>query len=203
VKADHFPLSVTKTGGKLHSWGGGPLLLISLLQPLHTVHATYLNPCKRYFAPRQRCKCILSETATTRGSKFVLQFQLTFIDVLNSVLTMISSLSDWLQPEYYMEQIDAFSKRVKTESLIDDLRSKGTDNAHLIIYGALIVTATLYLVGRHIRKRIPSAAFAIRTRSPDPEKPIDVTTFTANRMKPTERPPGSKSGRPLHSSSPY
>jgi hypothetical protein len=33
----------------------------------------------------------------------------------------------------------------------------------------------------------------MRSRSPDPEKPTDITTYAAKRMKPTERPPGSKS----------
>jgi hypothetical protein len=116
----------------------------------------------------------------------------------------MSTLSDWLQPDHYIEQIKMLSRRMKTESMVDALRPKHVDNPHLIIYGALIVTAALYLIGRHIHKNVSNASLLLRPRSPDPEKkPIDVTTFAAKRMNPTERPPGSKSSPPPHSSSPY
>jgi hypothetical protein len=110
----------------------------------------------------------------------------------------MSTLSNWLQPDHYIEQMNVLSRKMKDENVIDALRlGIHVDNPHLIIYGALIVTAALYLAGRQIRKRIPDAPFSLRPQTPDPEKkPVDVTTFAANRMKPTERPPGSKSSPP-------
>jgi hypothetical protein len=113
----------------------------------------------------------------------------------------MSIISDWLQPDHYSEQINVFSRKMKTESMIDALRQEGVDNPHLIVYGALIVTAALYLVGRHIRKNVSNASLSLRPRSPDPEK--KPTTFAAKRMNPTERPPGSKSSPPPHLHSPY
>ena len=113
----------------------------------------------------------------------------------------MSTLSNWLQPDYYIEHINVLSRRMKIESVINTLRLNHVDNPHLIIYGALIVTAALYLAGRHIRK---NASLSIRPRTPDPEKkPVDVSTFAAKRMNPTERPPGSKSNPPPHSRSTY
>ena len=116
----------------------------------------------------------------------------------------MSTLSNWLQPDHYIEQVNVLSRKMKNENVIDVLRSKHVDNPHLIIYGALIIMAVLYLAGRQIRKRIPDAPFSLRPRTPDPEKkPVDVTMFAANRMKPTERPPGSKSSSPSYSYPPY
>ena len=105
----------------------------------------------------------------------------------------MSTLSRWLQPEFYREQINTLKNRMETERMFKALDFKHFNNHHLMIYGALTVTAALYLVGRQIRKKPPSAALIFRSRSPDPEKPVDVTTFATKRMKPTERPPGSKS----------
>ena len=71
----------------------------------------------------------------------------------------MSTLSNWLQPDYYIEHINVLSRRMKIESVINTLRLNHVDNPHLIIYGALIVTAALYLAGRHIRK---NASLSIR-----------------------------------------
>ena len=134
-------------------------------------------------------------------SSLLLQLPFAFIDISNSASIAMSTLSNWLQPDYYIEHINVLSRIMKTESVINTLRLTHVDNPHLIIYGALIVTAALYLAGRHIRK---NASLSIRPRTPDPEKkPVDVSTFAAKRMNPTQRPPGSKSNPPPHSRSPY
>ena len=116
----------------------------------------------------------------------------------------MSTLSNWLQPNHYIEQVSVLSRRMKDGNTIDVLHSKHVDTPRFIIYGALIVTAILYLAGRHIRKSNPNAPFSLRPRTPDPEKkPVDVTTFAAKRINPTERPPGSKSSPPTYSHPPY
>jgi hypothetical protein len=92
-----------------------------------------------------------------------------------------------------MDRVEDFSKRIGTDKIIDAIGIDHVDNAHLIVYGAVILGATLYVVGRQIRKSGAKASLLMRSRSPDPEKPTDITTYAAKRMKPTERPPGSKS----------
>ena len=165
---------------------------------------TYLKPCKRCFASGRRCNCIISGHATATCPYLLLQLSLPFIDIPRPVPNAMLALSTWLQPEHYVEQVNVFSRRIKNEAMIDTLRLKHMDSPHLIIYGALIVTAVLYLVGRQIRKINPNAPFSLRPRTPDPEeKAVDVTTFAAKRMNPTERPPGSKSSLPSHRSSSY
>lgn len=91
-----------------------------------------------------------------------------------------------------MDMIEDFGKRMGTDKIINAIGTHRVDSAHVIVYGAVILAATLYLVGRQIRKDGPKASLSLRPRSPDPEKPTDVTTYAAKRMKPTERPPGSK-----------
>jgi hypothetical protein len=116
----------------------------------------------------------------------------------------MSSLLNWFQPDRYIEQINALSRRMNNQTMIDALHLEHLENPHLIIYGALLVTAVLYLAGRHIRKSTTNAPFSLRPRTPDPEKKaVDVTTFAAKRMNPTERPPGSKCSPPSHRSSSY
>jgi hypothetical protein len=91
-----------------------------------------------------------------------------------------------------METVEDFGKRIGADKIINVFGIEHVDSAHVIVYGAVILTATLYLVGRQIRKSGAKASLSIRSRSPDPEKPTDITTYAANRMKPTERLPGSK-----------
>lgn len=95
-----------------------------------------------------------------------------------------------------MDSIEDFGKRIGTDRVVNAMDIQHVDSAHVLLYGAVIVAATLYLVGRQIRKNALKATLSIRSRSPDPEKPTDVTTYAAKRMKPTERPPGSKSNPP-------
>jgi hypothetical protein len=92
-----------------------------------------------------------------------------------------------------MHRIEDFSKRIGTDKTIDAIGIEHVDSAHLIVYGAVLLAATLYVVGRQIRKSGAKASLLTRSRSPDPEKPTDITTYAAKRMKPTERPLGSKS----------
>lgn len=89
--------------------------------------------------------------------------------------------------------VEDFVKQIGADKVINTIGAHRVDSAHVVVYGAVILAATLYLVARQIRKTGPKASLSLRPRSPDPEKPTDVTTYAANRMKPTERPPGSKS----------
>jgi hypothetical protein len=99
-----------------------------------------------------------------------------------------------------MDLIEDFGKKIGTDKLVKTMGIQHIDNAHVILYGAVILAATLYVVGRQIRRNVPKATLSSRSRSPDPEKPTDVTTYAMKRMKPTERPPGSKSTPPFHHS---
>jgi hypothetical protein len=92
-----------------------------------------------------------------------------------------------------MDSIDDFGKKIGTDRVVNAMGIQHVDSAHVLLYGAVILVATLYLIGRQIRKNAPKATLSTRPRSPDPEKPTDVTTYAAKHMKPTERPPGSKS----------
>ena len=107
-------------------------------------------------------------------------------------MTIMEATTTWVQRNCNMNTIEDFGRRIGTDKIIDAMGIQHIDSAHIIIYGAVILAATLYLVGRQIRKSVPKATLSSRPRSPDPEKPTDVTTY-AKRMKPTERPPGSKS----------
>lgn len=55
----------------------------------------------------------------------------------------------------------------------------------------VLFIATCVLLVRYTGARQKQAWKGGRPRSPDPEKPTDLTTFAEKRMKPTERPPGS------------
>ena len=91
-----------------------------------------------------------------------------------------------------MDTVEEFSKRIGADKIVVAMGIQHVDSAHVIIYGTVILAVTLYLAGRQIRKSVPKATLSSRSRSPDPEKPTDVTTYAAKRMKPTERPPGSE-----------
>lgn len=58
---------------------------------------------------------------------------------------------------------------------------------------ALLALAAVTLLVKYFREteRRPGAWLRSRSRSLDPEKPTDVTTFAEKRMKPTDRAPGS------------
>jgi hypothetical protein len=98
----------------------------------------------------------------------------------------------WIQRHCNMDSIEDFGRKIGTDRVANAMSIQHVDSAHVLLYGAVILTATLYLIGRQIRKNAPKATLSSRPRSPDPEKPTDVTTYAAKRMKPTERPPGSK-----------
>lgn len=90
-----------------------------------------------------------------------------------------------------MDRLDDVWKKTNINNLTESISIQHMDVTHLLMYGAFILAATLYLVGRHM-KNVSKATLSLRPRSPDPEKPTDVTTYATKRMKPTERPPGSK-----------
>ena len=96
-----------------------------------------------------------------------------------------------------MDSIEGFGKRVGTDKVVNAMGIQQVDSNHVILYGAVILAATVYLIGRQIRKNASKATLSSRSRSPDPEKPADVATYVSKRMKPAERPPGSKSRTPI------
>jgi hypothetical protein len=101
-----------------------------------------------------------------------------------------------------MDSIEGFGKKIGTDRVVKAMGFQHVDSGHVVLYGAVILAATLYLIGRQIRKNAQRATLLFRSRSPDPEKPTDLTTYAAKRMKPTERPPGSKSTPPMSHHSP-
>lgn len=103
----------------------------------------------------------------------------------------MESVSTWVQRNCRMDTAEALGKKLGTDKLIKAMGTENIDSAHLVIYGAIVSIGILYLVGRQLRKTVPKAPFASRPRSPDPEKPTDLTNYAVNRMKPNERPPGS------------
>lgn len=105
----------------------------------------------------------------------------------------MEATSTWIQRNCQMDTIEAFGKRMGVNKLVDAIGIEHIDSAHLLLYSAVILTATIFLIGRQIRKNGPKATLLLRSRSADPEKPTDLNTYTAKRMKPTERPPGSES----------
>jgi hypothetical protein len=104
----------------------------------------------------------------------------------------MEAISTWIQRNFHMDRVEDFSKRIGTDKIIDAIGIDHVESLHLIVYGVVVLAATLYIVGRQIRKSGAKASLSTRSRSPDPEKPTDITTYAAKRMKPTERPPGSK-----------
>ena len=62
-------------------------------------------------------------------------------------------------------------------------------------YWLLLVLLVLIFVGREVARRRQSnkSWLKLRSRSPDPEKSDDVGKFAKEKLKPTDRPPGSES----------
>ena len=108
-------------------------------------------------------------------------------------MNAMEATTTWIQRHCNMDSIDDFGKKIGTDRVVNAMGIQHVDSAHVLLYGAVILVAALYLIGRQIRKKAPKATLSTRPRSPDPEKPTDVTTYAAKHMKPTERPPGSKS----------
>jgi hypothetical protein len=104
----------------------------------------------------------------------------------------MEATTTWIQRHCNMDTIEDFGRKIGTDRIVNAMGIRHIDSAHVVVYGAVVLAATLYLVGRQIRKSVPKATLSSRSRSPDPEKPTDITTYAAKRMKPTERPPGSK-----------
>lgn len=67
----------------------------------------------------------------------------------------------------------------------------GRIDAKLVIYGFFALVAICYLATKKIRRHGTKSYLTLRPRSPDPEKPSDITSFAERRMKPTEREPGT------------
>lgn len=109
----------------------------------------------------------------------------------------MEATATWIQRHCDMDAIEDFGRRIGTDKVVNAMGIPHVDSAHVVLYGAVVLAATLYLIGRQIRRNAPKATLSSRSRSPDPEKPTDVTTYAAKRMKPTERPPGSKSSPPF------
>lgn len=110
-----------------------------------------------------------------------------------SASIVMEATTTWLRRHCSMDTVEKFGKKMGTDKIVNAMGVQHVDGAHIIVYGAVILAAALYLVGRQIRRSVPKATMSLRSRSPDPEKPTDVTTYAAKRMKPTERPPGSES----------
>lgn len=91
-----------------------------------------------------------------------------------------------------MDTAEALGKKLGTDKVIKAIGVKHVDSAHVVIYGAIVLSAILYIVARQIRKKVPKASLSSRPRSPDPEKTTDDATTRETRTKPTERPPGSE-----------
>lgn len=109
----------------------------------------------------------------------------------------MEATTTWIQHLCNMDSIEDLGKKIGTDKIVNAFGIQHVDSAHILIYGAVILAATLYLIARHIRKHASKATPSSRSRSPDPEKPTDITAYAAKRMKPSERPPGSKSIPPF------
>jgi len=81
-----IPLSVTKTGDKLHSWRGAPHPA-DIATSSTADSACYLpiscHPCKRCLAPGRRYDCIIFGHATTSRLSLLFQPSLTFVNSSN------------------------------------------------------------------------------------------------------------------------
>lgn len=105
----------------------------------------------------------------------------------------MESASKWIHRNCRMDTAEALGKKLGTDNIIKAIGVEHVDSAHVVIYGALVLTAVLYIAARQIRKKVPKATLSSRPRSPDPEKTTgDASSRGEKRTKPTERPPGSE-----------
>lgn len=72
-------------------------------------------------------------------------------------------------------------------------RNLGAQDGKNAVYALLVLAVIILLVRAAIARKNASGSILLRPRSPDPEKPTDVTTYAEKRMKPAERPPGGTS----------
>lgn len=106
----------------------------------------------------------------------------------------MESASNWIHRNCRMDTAEALGKKMGTDKVIKAIGIDHVDSAHVVIYGAIVLTAILYITASQIRKKVPKATLSSRPRSPDPEKTTDnESSSTGKRVKPTERPPGSQS----------
>lgn len=105
----------------------------------------------------------------------------------------METITAWLRCNFWTEKIDVLWRKVETGGNFSASGVKHIDTARLTIYGVLILTVALFFIGRKIQKDMSKTTLSLRSRSPDPGKSTDVKTYVAQRMKPTERPPGSES----------
>ena len=92
----------------------------------------------------------------------------------------MDSAKVWARENYKMERLQQAASSVDLQQLL---------SVKAVPYVLLGLAALALLVKYFQDKQHRSAA---RPRSPDPEKPTDVNTFAAKRMKDSERKPGSR-----------
>ena len=108
----------------------------------------------------------------------------------SSTSIFMEAASTWVRRNCRMDMLDDVWKKTGLDKLNEAINIQHVNGSHLLCYGVFVLVAALYIVGRHM-KNVSKSTLSLRSRSPDPEKPTDVTTYAAKRMKPTERPPGS------------
>ena len=93
----------------------------------------------------------------------------------------------WIRDNCSLDKFKAIAEHTANERL------KGPDNVKVLAYAVLAIAGFTYLVYTLLSRRKHTKSYLkLRPRSPDPEKPTDVTSFAEKRMKPAERPPGSE-----------
>ncbi|KAK4498298.1 hypothetical protein PRZ48_010956 [Zasmidium cellare] len=94
--------------------------------------------------------------------------------------------------------IDENLNKQRIEELRKTLEQNGIRITPLHVYFLLLATGVVYLAAKWLlRQQTTKSWLNIRPRSPDPEKPTDVTSFAEKRMKPTSRPPGTWTPSPF------
>lgn len=93
----------------------------------------------------------------------------------------------WVRDNCRVERLQRVAEDAGVEKLL-------TVKAVPYILLALAAVALLVKFVKDKQRQQPGTwLLKSRPRSPDPEKPTDVNTFAATRMKATDRPPGSSS----------
>ncbi|KAK3672177.1 hypothetical protein LTR78_007930 [Recurvomyces mirabilis] len=88
----------------------------------------------------------------------------------------MDSATTWIREQCNSEKMQQISQHLLTVKAVP----------YLLLALAAILLAVKYIQDHTKRTQNPT-----RRRSPDPEKPTDVTTYATKRLKPTEREPGN------------
>ena len=102
----------------------------------------------------------------------------------------MAALREWLESNAVMEKAMSTFRGFDAKAWTGRI-DLGRIDARLAIYGLFVLAAICYLATKHIRRHGAKSYLTLRPRSPDPEKPSDITNFAEKRMKPTEREPGT------------